>query len=154
MWEGVQTHVASGHAGRQVCSWWTKVDQWIVNKAFHLFRSSGPSTTSLHHENTFKTQGGHCWVSQQPISDLVALRWGSGTENSDSQGWVWFKPDLILYQKIDFILSIYYSKDVPLPFKLWPHGKTSCQMSFPREKRVLLKHLKVMSKCIASCTFV
>lgn len=154
MWEGVQTHVVSGHAGRQVCRWWTKVDQWTTNKALHTFRSSDPSTTSLHHKNTFKTQGGHCWVSQQPNSELTALRWGLGTENSDSRGWVWFKPHLILYQKVDFILSIYYGKDVLLPFQLWPHGKTSCQMSFPREKMVLLKHLKVMGKCIASCTFV
>lgn len=109
---------------------------------------------SLHHKSTLKTQGRHLWVVQHPVSKLTALRWGSVTENSDSWSWVWFKPDLVLYQKLDFILFIHYDKNMHLPFKLWPRIKTTFQKSFTREKRALFNHHKAMGKCIVSSTFL
>lgn len=51
--------------------------QAAENKALHIFRSFGASKTTLHQENTFKTQDG-IPESQQPISDLP-VGWGSGT---------------------------------------------------------------------------
>lgn len=72
----------------KTCSFWTcrKVGlqmmnhgQAAENKALHISRSFGPSTTTLHQKNTFTTQDGMP-ASQQPISDLP-VGWGSVTES-------------------------------------------------------------------------
>lgn len=118
-------------------------------KMFTAFISSGClHTPHLQEPDIIRRSLSSSW-GQKPINcfQMNSPKW-------DSWGWVWFKPDLILYQKMDFILSIYCGKGVLLPFKLQPHGKISCRMAFPKEKRVLLKHLKVMGKCIASRTFL
>lgn len=104
-------------------------------------------TLSLHHKSTLKKQGRHLWVGQQPVSKITALRWDSGIENSDSWSWVWFKPDLILYQKLDLSLFIQYSKNMQLPFKLQTH-RPDFKCPLQEKKRALLNHCKVLGKCI------
>lgn len=154
MWEGVQTPAVSGHAGRQACRSWTKVDQWITNKGLHIFRSSGPRdcfyTTRVHSRHKVDTCGWFSTLSQnsQHLGEV------QGQKILTVEAEFWFKPDLILYQKLDFILFIHYDKNMHLPFKLWPCIKTTFQKSFTREKRSLFNHHKAMGKCIVSSTFL
>lgn len=110
-------------------------------------------TLSLHHKGTLKKQGRNLWVGQHPVSKLTALRWNSETENSDSWNWAWFKPDLILYQELDFIHSI-WQKTCTFLSNYSHTERPDFKCPLQKKKRALLNHHKIMGKCIVSSTFL
>lgn len=64
--------------------------RWISNKKQWLkcIQNTWSQTLSLHCKRTFKKQGRHLCVGQDPVAKLTELKWDSGTEDSDSWSWV------------------------------------------------------------------